>query len=190
MWMNVRIMYIININKIMRKKGSLVKKLFFILLSALILTACGNSKNIEKTNSGDTHQELKPGEVWRVPEQWQLTINSVKSTEKRSQVKEDIVDVIIVNYTYQNLGYDTKSDLIFQSLPVEYGKDNKTAKHYHIDSSYDKPEFTPIGAVCETEVLYALDEKTDEVKIKLEKDGDGINDNYKHTAVFTCPVSK
>lgn len=56
--------------------------------------------------------EYHIGDTWETPGLYKITINSVKETDQRTDYRdEDPEAVYIVNYTYENLGYNYISDL-------------------------------------------------------------------------------
>lgn len=63
-----------------------------------------NGTNIQSV----TTQTLNVGDTWTVDGQWKLTIDSVRKTTDRNEfadVKQQ--QVIIITYSYENLGYES-----------------------------------------------------------------------------------
>ena len=72
-----------------------------------------SSENETSSSDNNTESDAETvmgiGDTWTVENQWNLTINSVKSTDERNEFSDKKPEqVVIVTYSYENLGY--KSD--------------------------------------------------------------------------------
>lgn len=65
-------------------------------------------------NDSTKSEKLRLGETWKVPGLFTLTINSVTSTTKRNEYAEKKpAQVVIINYTYENLGFQGGSQDLY-----------------------------------------------------------------------------
>ena len=97
------------------------KLLFTVLLSAsVILSGCSlfkrdlirqsksTGENITTITKNENSSDKVYGlnEEWIVDGQWRLKITEVKTTQDRSKhIKDKIAQVVIIKYTYENLGF-------------------------------------------------------------------------------------
>lgn len=110
------------------------------------------------------------GEDWIVEGQWRLRIDSVTTTDERNEFSDkDPAQVVVVKYTYENLGYESDfMDLYFTPDRVIDGQ-KKMAETYPAGQSV-YPQETPIGAVCEgAEESFGLMNASDTIQIIFEK---------------------
>ena len=178
------------------------KLLFTVLLSAsVVLSGCSlfksdlikqskstaeNKATTKNENSSDKVYGLN--EEWIVDGQWRLKITEVKTTQDRTKhIKEKIAQVVIIKYTYENLGFKNKyQDLFLTPRTVVVGAE-KEARIYPVNSS-KYPEPTPIGAISESAIGYGLSVESDKIKIsftQFDKDGKKMEN-----ATFEVPVTK
>lgn len=128
------------------------------------------------------------GETWTVDGQWRFTFDSVTTTSDRNKYSDmNPEQVIILKYTYENLGYEGKfQDLYISSTSMQVidGK-SEMASTYPASTSVS-PDTTPVGAKCVgAEVAFGLNNESDTITVYLtEYDG-----NYtKHKAKFILKV--
>ena len=179
------------------------KLLFTVLLSAsVILSGCSlfkrdlirqsksKGENITTTTKNENSSDKVYGlnEEWIVDGQWRLKITEVKTTQDRSKhIKDKIAQVVIIKYTYENLGFKNEyQDLFLTPRTVIDGAKNE-ARIYPVNSS-KYPEPTPVGAISESAMGYGLSVESDKIKIsftQLDKDG-----NKMENATFEVPVTK
>ena len=179
------------------------KLLFTVLLSAsVILSGCSlfkrdlirqsksTGENITTTTKNENSSDKVYGlnEEWIVDGQWRLKITEVKTTQDRTKhIKEKIAQVVIIKYTYENLGFKNEyQDLFLAPRTVIDGAENE-ARIYPVNSS-KYPESTPIGAISESAMGYGLSVESDKIKIsftQLDKDGKKMEN-----ATFEVPVTK
>ena len=108
--------------------------LSFLLVSVVILNGCSSKKEETKTNSSTTEQTKQEtpkekiyglNDEWVVEGQWKLKITSVTPTAERNQFSEDKpAQVVVINYTYENLGYtsDVQDLFLTPSTVIDEGK--------------------------------------------------------------------
>ena len=178
------------------------KLLFTSLLSAsVVLSGCllfksnlikqskftaENKATTKNENSSDKVYSLN--EEWIVDGQWRLKITEVKTTQDRSKhIKDKIAQVVIIKYTYENLGFKNEyQDLFLAPRTVVDGAENE-ARIYPVNSS-KYPEPTPVGAISESTMGYGLSVESDKIKIsftQFDKDGKKMEN-----ATFEVPVTK
>lgn len=178
------------------------KLLFAVLLSAsVILSGCSlykstlirqsksaaeNKATTKNENSSDKVYGLN--EEWIVDGQWRLKITEVKTTQDRTKhIKDKIVQVVIIKYTYENLGFKNEyQDLFLSPRTVVDGSGNE-ARIYPVNSS-KYPEPTPVGEISESTMGYGLSVESDKIKISFNQfDQDG---KKMENATFEVPVTK
>lgn len=178
------------------------KLLFTVLLSAsVILSGCSlfkrdlirqskstaeNRATTKNENSSDKVYSLN--EEWIVDGQWRLKITEVNTTQDRSKhIKEKIAQVVIIKYTYENLGFKNEyQDLFLVPRTVIDGAENK-ARIYPVNSS-KYPEPTPVGTISKSAMGYGLSVESNKIKIsftQFDKDGKKMEN-----ATFEVPVTK
>ena len=179
------------------------KLLFTVLLSAsVILSGCslfkrdlirqskstGENITIITKNENSSDKVYVLNEEWIVDSQWRLKITEVKTTQDRSKhIKDKIAQVVIIKYTYENLGFKNEyQDLFITPRTVVDGAE-KEARIYPVNSS-KYPEPTPIGAISESAMGYGLSTESDKIKISFSQ----FNQDGKtmETATFEVPVTK
>lgn len=179
------------------------KLLFIVLLSAsVILSGCSlfkrdlirqsksTGENITTTTKNENSSDKVYGlnEEWIVDSQWRLKITEVKTTQDRSKhIKDKIAQVVIIKYTYENLGFKNEyQDLFLTPRTVIDGAKNE-ARIYPVNSS-KYPEPTPVGAISESAMGDGLSVESDKIKVsftQFDKDGEKMEN-----ATFEVPVTK
>jgi len=178
------------------------KLLFTVLLSAsVVLSGCSlfksdlikqskstaeNKATTKNENSSDKIYGLN--EEWIVDGQWRLKITEVKTTQDRTKhIKEKIAQVVIIKYTYENLGFKNEYQDLFLTPRTVVDGAEKEARIYPVNSS-KYPEPTPIGAISESAMGYGLSTESDKIKISFSQ----FNQDGKtmETATFEVPVTK
>lgn len=146
-----------------------------------------NKASNEKAEKEKKKTTFGLGEWWEVENGWKLKINSVTPTDERNQFSDKTpAQVVVINYTYENLGYEgTVQDLFMTpSNVIDSGK--LMAETYPSGAS-TSPKPTPIGAIMEgAESAYGLQTEGGEITVTFSQ-----RDNFseKHTASFVVPVS-
>lgn len=112
----------------------------------------------------------------------------MKTTQDRTKhIKENIAQVVIIKYTYENLGFKNEyQDLFLVPRTVVDGAEKET-KIYPVNSS-KYPEPTPVGAISESTMGYGLSTESNKIKISFNQ----FNQDGKimETATFEVPVTK
>lgn len=175
---------------------------------AVVLGGCSNTKKEESkgnnsnkdttqtTQNVDSKSEAKKAEdkvyglneEWVVDGQWKVKVTGVTVTTQRNQFSDtNPAEVVVVNYTYENLGYtDDIQDLFLTPKTVIDGA-KKVVSTYPV-SLPNNPKPTPVGAVCEAQEAFGLTVASDKIQINFEKFGS--KDKTKHKATFEVPVTK
>ena len=177
------------------------KLLFTSLLSAsIVLSGCSliKSESVKQNRSVAQNKATKTenskdkvyglNEEWIVDGQWRLKITEVKTTQDRSKhIKDKIAQVVIIKYTYENLGFKNEYQDLFLTPRTVVDGAEKEARIYPVNSS-KYPEPTPIGAISESAMGYGLSTESDKIKISFSQ----FNQDGKtmETATFEVPVTK
>ena len=149
-------------------------------------TTENNATTTKNQNSTDKVYGLN--EEWIVDGQWKLKITDIKTTPDRNKYsKAQVAQVVIIKYTYENLGYkDEYQDLFLIPRTVVDGA-KKVSEIYPVRSS-KYPEPTPVGAISESTVGYGLSMESDKIKIYFEQFDHNAKKMQK--ATFEVPVTK
>lgn len=149
-------------------------------------TAENNATTTKNQNSTDKVYGLN--EEWIVDGQWKLKITEVKTTQDRNKhIKENIAQVVIIKYTYENLGFKNEYQDLFLTPRTVVDGAEKEARIYPVNSS-KYPEPTPVGAISESTMGYGLSVESDKIKISFNQfDNDG---KKMENATFEVPVTK
>lgn len=183
-----------------------MKKAVLWIAVMLFLTACGGggsapateaappdaANSVTESQGEETPKESKDvyqaDEEWVVDGLWKLTVHSAVATEERNEFADQKpAQVIIITYSYENLGYeDDIQDLFFSPNSVIDGS-NKMGYGYPLSvTTYAQP--TPPGAsIDNAEDCWGLDNESESVKILFEKYDNDLN---KHKATFEISVTK
>ena len=141
-----------------------------------------------KSPVSTAQDEYNIGDTWVVEGLWKVTVDSVEETDERNPYSEyEPSAVYILNYTYENLGYD---DDIMYGLYISLDDgivDSEGKMGYSYPGSITLyPQETPVGATCEAQVCIGVDHPGD-FKINFST----YDSNYeKHSAVFAVEVDK
>lgn len=112
-----------------------------------------SQENNVQDNKSTEEQVLKVGDTWTVDGQWKLTIDSVKTTTDRNQYSDkDPQQVVIITYSYENLGYESYSDGLYFDLDQGFdvtAVDSTGEVAISYPGSVSKhPQSIPVGAKC------------------------------------------
>ena len=158
-----------------------------LLVSAVILNGCSSKKEETKTNSSTTEQtkqETPKEKIYGLNDE--LKITSVTPTAERNQFSEDKpAQVVVINYTYENLGYTSDAQDLFLTPSNVIDEGKKVSKTYPAGvKTYPKP--TPVGAIMDgAQAAYGLQTESKTIKIIFEHyDGN----KKKQKATFEIPV--
>lgn len=145
-----------------------------------------SEKTVSSSSKVSENKTYGLGEWWEVPSQWKLKIDSVTPTDERNTASDKTPEqVVIITYTYENLGYEGKvQDLFFSSFKV-VDSGGKMAELYPT-VGLTNPQPTPVGATCEgAQTSYGLTTSGGNIKISIDQfDGEG----KKEQATFEVPV--
>ena len=131
-----------------------MKKILAILLTTVMcfgLAACGGGQQKDDVYG--------IGDTWEVEDQWKFTINSVTTTDERNQFAEtDPVQVVIVDYTYENLGYDHQllNGLYIDPIMGEIRDGDGNACQSYPVTLKNYPQEVPIGETCHAQLGIGL----------------------------------
>ena len=183
-------------------KKKIFTTVFCVCFLAVIITGCGNSsaeqpalsegdsqqKSTVAVESEQTNKIYGPGETWTVDGQWNLTFQSAALTDNRNQFSEqNPAQVVILTYSYENLGYQNDTmDLFISSGDMKVIDANKEMAQTYPATITTYPKQTPVGAICSNaEEAYGLNAPSDEITINIQK-YDSNNNIQK--ATFKLPV--
>lgn len=149
-------------------------------------TTENNSTTTKNQNSTDKVYGLNEEQI--VDGQWKLKITEVKTTPDRNKYsKAQVSQVVIIKYTYENLGYkDEYQDLFLMPRTVVDVK-KKVSEIYPVRSS-KYPEPTPVGEISESTMGYGLSMESDKIKVYFEQFDHNAKKMQK--ATFEVPVTK
>ena len=171
-------------------KGELVRQSKF--------TAENKAKKADKTitennatttkNQNSTDKVYRLNEEWIVDGQWKLKITEVKTTPDRNKYsKAQVAQVVIIKYTYENLGYKDEYQDLFLIPRTVVDSAKKVSEIYTVSSS-KYPEPTPVGAISESTVGYGLSTESDKIKVYFEQFDHNAKKMQK--ATFEVPLTK
>ena len=130
----------------------------------------------EATPKSSNQAEYKIGETWVVEGQWKLTIDSVEETMERNEFEDtDPAAVYIINYTYENLGYESEfTNGLFIDLNLSSDVvDASGTMAYNYASDIVDAQATPIGAKCIAQSAIGVDNPGDFKIYFSDYDGTG-----------------
>lgn len=125
-------------------------------------------------------------EWWEVEDQWRLKIDSVRFTDERNQFSDKEPEaVVVIKYSYENLGYEGRSQDLFMTPENVIDGEGKVVSTYPAGANVS-PKTTPIGAMTEgAEKSYGLTSDEGDIRIHFEKYS---NDRDKQKVVFVIPL--
>lgn len=142
----------------------------------------------------NTTQESKSNEVlgiddeWVVDGQWKLKILDVKKTDNRNEYEDkNPAEVVIVSYTYENLGFEDEFlDGLFFAPEQIIDEQGSVGYTYPGDQTH-YPDEIPVGSKVDiAEEIFGINNASSEVTINFSKyDGNGNNQK----ASFKVPVN-
>ena len=149
-------------------------------------TTENNATTTKNQNSTDKVYGLN--EEWIVDGQWKLKITEVKTTPERNKYsKAKVAQVVIIKYTYENLGYKDEYQDLFLIPRTVVDSAKKVSEIYPVRSS-KYPEPTPVGAISDSTVGYGLSMESDKIKVYFEQFDHNAKKMQK--ATFEVPVTK
>lgn len=151
-----------------------------------------NEKEEIEEDKRENIQELSIDDEWIVDGQWKLKINSVTTSYQRNEFEEtDPSQVVIVNYSYENIGFTDPSDFMDGLYLEPYylvDEEGNMAQFYTAVESLKYPQETPVGAkMNNVSSSFGLEAESNEVKVYfIRYDGNDV----KQKAIFRLPVEK
>ncbi len=148
-----------------------------------------NESETSQTSTTDPENKTYGlGEWWEVPGQWKLRIDEVYPTKKRNSYSDDKpAEVVIIVYTYENLGYQDSLQDLFMTPDGVIDESKKMCETYPV-SEGNSPQPTPPGAICEKATeTYGLKTESNTIKVMFEQYDDS---SHKQKATFEVPVTK
>ncbi|SCW56087.1 hypothetical protein SAMN05660484_01732 [Eubacterium ruminantium] len=118
----------------------------------------------------DEKNTLKVGETWKVDDQWEITINGVKEVTERNGFSElNPEAVYLIDYTYKNLGYESKyEDGLYVSI-TDTIIDNKGFLAYNYPGNVENhPNVVAVGETCNAQACVGVD-NAGQFKITISK---------------------
>lgn len=128
------------------------------------------------------------GEWWEVKNQWRLKIDSVSFTDERNRFSDEKPEaVVVIKYTYENLGYEGRSQDLFMRPDNVIDGDKKVVSGYPAGANVN-PRPTPVGAIMDgAERSYGLTSDKGEISIHFAQYDNSSN---KQKAVFVIPLPR
>lgn len=132
----------------------------------------------------------KIGDTWTVDGLWKLTFNSVTTTDERNRFSDSTPSqVVVLDYTYENLGYENDIlDLYISSLDFTVIDENRNVADTYPAGTNKSPRPTPVGARCVgAQEAFGLKDKSKKINVHVKMHGNGnYEDIYK--AIFELDV--
>ena len=156
----------------------------------------------EEKADEDEVQEIKVGETWTVDGLWKVTINSVKETEERNSYDDRNPEAVyIVDYTYENLGYEENDNFIVNGLRIDLGLGGVSNQIVDSDGeigyAYDlvgltSPENIPVGVRVTAQVAIGVNHEGTFTLLheELILDQEEKTSSKIYRAKFICKVEK
>ncbi|MDO5737800.1 MAG: hypothetical protein Q4P65_00915 [Eubacteriales bacterium] len=134
----------------------------------------------------NTKQAYGANQDWIVDGQWRLQVHSAIQSDERNEYSDKKPgQVVIVSYTYENLGYE--GDIMeLYLIPARATNGLKKMGYSYPVTVTIIPQQTPVGALCEgAQEVFAFDDVSDEITLYFEKYDNAGN---KQKARFTLPI--
>ncbi len=162
---------------------------FLALTMCFVFAACGDtSDNPSESNSNDTAIQDQPadtessaekntvygiGDTWEEDGLFSITINSVTPTDERNEFYdgEEPAEVVIVDYTYKNIGWESDIMDFFVSLDSTaklMDSEGNMLQTYPVGSLSKYSQETPVGGTCDSEEAVGLKVAGGPLKIIFE----------------------
>lgn len=157
-----------------------MKKIGKVLLCAgllFVIVGCSDSSTNPSDSQQNTNNETEESKIFKIGDIATFTsggvdmctikINSVKSTKERNQFEEKkYEDVVLINYTYENVGDDEDVYISGALNFTVIDEDGNVCDTYPIGSI--TPKETPKGAKCTAEEAYGLIKKSSKIKLRVK----------------------
>lgn len=141
---------------------------------------------VEEIEEVEENTEYGLDEWWEVENQWKLKIDSVSFTDERNQFSDkDPEAVIVIEYTYENLGYESDVQDLFITPDNVIDGEGKVTERYPA-GSHTSAKPTPIGATTEgAQESYGVTSEEGEIAVHFDKYDDNSD---KQKVVFIIPL--
>lgn len=145
-------------------------------------------------NTENSTQETKSNSVlgiedeWVVDGQWKLKILDVKRTQNRNEYADtDPAEVVIVSYTYENLGYENEYSEGLYLAPEQIIDEQGSVGHSYPGEQTHYPDEISAGSKVDiAEAIFGINNASNEVTVNFAKhDSNGNNQK----ASFKVPVN-
>lgn len=145
-------------------------------------------------NTENSTQETKSNSVlgiedeWVVDGQWKLKVLDVKRTQNRNEYADtDPAEVVIVSYTYENLGYENEYSEGLFLAPEQIIDEQGSVGHSYPGEQTHYPDEIPAGSKVDiAEAIFGINNASNEVTVNFAKhDSNGNNQK----ASFKVPVN-
>ncbi|MDO5755847.1 MAG: cell division protein ZapB [Tissierellia bacterium] len=147
-----------------------------------------NTKEKLSSKDGDTesfNHDFTKGQIWEIPGKWRVQVHHAKSVEDRNNFSEQSpAQVILVEYSYENLGYDHDGEGLYIYTDRILDEQGKMGYVYPLPLN-DYPRKTPVGGTCDGEQSFGIDHPSKTVHVYFEIYDEAFE---RHTAVFKMPV--
>ncbi|MDO5755189.1 MAG: hypothetical protein Q4P28_03045 [Tissierellia bacterium] len=131
------------------------------------------------------NHDFTKGQIWEIPGKWRVQVHHAKSVEDRNNFSEQSpAQVILVEYTYENLGYDHDGEGLYIYTDRILDEQGKMGYVYPLPLN-NYPRKTPIGGTCDGEQSFGIDHESKIVHVYFEIYDEALE---RHTAVFKMPV--
>lgn len=142
----------------------------------------------QKAANTPLEQQLKKDEPWLIPEQWELTLHDVKVTNERNAInKEKDQQVIVIDYSYANLGYEHPVQDLFLKPSLVLDGAGEVATTYPL-TSLKQPQPTPNGTnITHVKAAYVLPHHSDTITVRFSQYD---NHQHKQQAIYDLEVTQ
>lgn len=145
--------------KLFKKKNLSIFSLLLLLPLALGMVGCSSSSSEEggKEESKKVEETVYGvGDTFNYKDEYTIKINSVKTTKERNQfADEKVKNVVIINYTYENLNKD--DDLFVDTISFKaYDSEGNAVDTYPADVKM--PKGISKGKKCTAEMAFGVNE--------------------------------
>ena len=146
----------------------------------------GEAKNTPKKEALEQH--LKKDEPWLIGQQWELTVHDVKVTKERNAInKEKDKQIIVIDYSYHNLGYEHPVQDLFLKPSLVLDHTEEVATTYPL-TSLKQPQPTPKGAnITHVKAAYVLPHDSDAITVHFSQYD---NHQHKQQAIYDLEVTQ
>ena len=164
---------------------------------SICFIGCGSSNDSSNSNSSNGSSSASPeAKTYAVgdtvtmknsdgTDKLKVTINGVTLTTDRNQYADkNPAQVVIIDYTYENVGSD--SDIYYSSSCIKVTDEKGNLCDTYPLSLNEYPKSTPKGSKCKAKQAYGTEEESSKIKIALK---DSILDtNSSDDAIFEVNI--